>query len=363
MKKIFLLTFLSFFMLGCSLPNANISTKDTPREKYNFETLQKNTSLQSATFAGGCFWCSEQSFQDIPGVVEVFSGYIGDNAELADYEKVSSGRTKHREAVQIFYNPQKISYAQLVENFWYHINPTDSGGQFADRGFQYTSAIFYNTEEEKIIAENSKKQLQESEKFSEPIAVPILPLSEFYPAEQYHQDYYINNPEKYEQYKKGSGRKDYILETWKEENPQILYDTMKKTLTPLQYTVTQENGTEQPFNNEYWDNKEEGIYIDIVSGEVLFSSEDKFASGTGWPSFTKPLDTKNIVEHTDTSLSATRTEVRSKNADSHLGHVFTDGPSDKGGLRYCINSASLKFIPLNELEGTKYEEYKKNFSQ
>ena len=138
---------------------------------------------------------------------------------------------------------------------------------------------------------------------------------------------------------------------------------MKEKLTPMQYHVTQENGTERPFHNEYWDHKEEGIYVDVASGEALFSSKDKYDSGTGWPSFTKGINEKSIVKKLDIELGDTRTEVRSKNGDSHLGHVFNDGPKEKGGNRFCINSAALKFIAKKDLQSAGYGEYAKLFER
>lgn len=312
-----------------------------------------------ATFAGGCFWCMVEPFDKRPGIINVVSGYTGGTTENPTYEEVCTNTTGHLEAVQITFNPDVMPYERLVETFWQQIDPTDSGGQFNDRGESYQTAIFYHNEQQKEIAEASKQKLAESGKFQNPIVTPILPSKAFYSAEEEHQNYYKTNSFHYKLYKKGSGREDFIKRYWQ---PSYDKSKLKERLTPIQYSVTQENGTERPYQNEYWDNEKEGIYVDIVSGEVLFSSFDQFDAGCGWPSFTKPIDTYQLKENSDSSLGMMRTEVRSKEADSHLGHLFNDGPKEKGGLRYCMNSAAMRFIPKEKMKEEGYQQYAHLFS-
>ncbi|MGG0717426.1 peptide-methionine (S)-S-oxide reductase MsrA [Robertmurraya massiliosenegalensis] len=312
---------------------------------------------EKATFAGGCFWCMVQPFDEHPGIKEVISGYTGGHKENPSYEEVCSETTGHYEAVQITFDPAVMPYEKLLEMYWQQIDPTDAEGQFNDRGSSYRTAIFYHREAQRIAAEKSKAGLAASGQFSKPIATKILPASPFYPAEDKHQEYYKKNPFHYQLYKEGSGRARFIRENWKMTPSD---EELRNRLTPLQYEVTRNNATEPPFQNEYWDQEEEGIYVDIISGEPLFSSLDKYDAGCGWPSFTKPLRRTELEEKFDTSHGMRRIEVRSKTSDAHLGHVFDDGPGPDRA-RYCINSAALKFIPKSKLVEEGYGQYLNHF--
>ncbi|MEJ2039136.1 MAG: peptide-methionine (S)-S-oxide reductase MsrA [Desulfosarcinaceae bacterium] len=350
---------------------------------------EQSGNYKTAVFAGGCFWCTEADFEKVPGVVDAVSGYTGGHVANPTYEQVSSGVTGHVESVKVIYDPNRVTYEQLLDYFWRHVNPTDPGGQFVDRGDQYRSVIFYADETQHKLAEASKAELAASGQFDKPIVTEILPLGPFYKAEDYHQNYYKRNPLRYKWYRHGSGRDQFLEKAWQvdklaaykamekkkmqsmektDENASMSAPdkdmkysvpddaTLRHRLTDLQYKVVRQGGTEPAFHNAYWDNHKAGIYVDIISGEPLFSSTDKYESGTGWPSFTRPIEPGHIVEKSDRSFFMVRTEVRSKISDAHLGHVFNDGP-EPTGLRYCMNSAALRFIPKADLAKEGYGRY------
>ena len=353
------------------------------------EMAKSDTKTETAIFAGGCFWCVEANFERYKddGVISVVSGYTGGHVQNPSYQQVCSHTTGHRESVKVTYDTSKLSYNDLLEIYWRTIDPTDAGGSFHDRGEPYTSAIFVANDQQRKLAEQSREKLSESGRFSKPIVTKIIDASAFYDAEGYHQNYHITHPREYHAYRTASGRDQYIAHIWGEEaiykvppkknamttmvskpteNAVVQWTdapmpnyvkpseaVLRQKLTNLQYWVTQEEGTEQPFSNSYWNEHREGIFVDVVSGEPLFSSADKFQSGTGWPSFSKPMVESNVTRHVDNTLSATRTEVRSRHADSHLGHIFTDGP-EPTGLRFCLDSASLRFIPKDQMQAEGY---------
>ena len=343
----------------------------------------------SAVFAGGCFWCVESDFEKVPGVIDIVAGYSGGRSKNPTYKNYASGG--HREAVFVIYDPAKITYAGLVEYLLKHVDPSDRSGSFIDKGLQYTSAIYYATPEEKSEAQRVVKAIDEMKVLRGRVTVPILPRQAFWPAEEYHQDYHNNNADMYGIYRAKCGRDKFVQKLWGSAANQLtipgafpdesqiakvkqeIADTersksattsagtdkveelpawmkfkkptdreLRKKLSAIQFEVTQKNGTEIAFRNPLWNNHDEGLYVDIVSGEPLFASTDKFDSGTGWPSFVRPVKPHLIVSTEDRSELPVRTEVRSRVADSHLGHVFYDGPVDRGGLRESFRSPRVE---------------------
>lgn len=332
------------------------------------------TADRTALVAGGCFWCVEADFEKLSGVEKAVSGYAGGESEHPTYENYSSGG--HREVVEVHYDSSMLTYAEIVEYLIRHSDPTDAEGSFYDRGVQYSGAVYYESEEERQTAEEVIARIDGEGVFEKPIALALEARPTFYPAEEYHQDYAQKNPLRYNFYRQASGRDAFIKKHWgnqdqfmpnkEERNFDVsVWETYEKPrdevlreqLSDIQYRVIQKDSTERPFENEYNDEKRAGIYVDIVSGEPLFSSTDKYDSGTGWPSFTRPIYEGAVTEHTDFKLILPRTEIRSRFADSHLGHVFNDGPKDEGGLRYCMNSAALRFIPQEEMEAEGYGQF------
>ena len=324
------------------------------REETMMAVNINTENLHEIYYAGGCFWGVEEYFSRIPGVYDVVSGYANGNVENPTYEQVCSNTTGFAETIRVQYDPEIISLETLTEQYFTLIDPLSVNRQGNDTGSQYRTGIYYTDEADRAPAEKVMAGVQK--KYDEPLAVELQPLTNFYLAEDYHQDYLKKNPNGY-CHISFDGLNDLKVRSDGTVGMKLSEGELRKLLTPEQFEVTQNSATEQPFTGEYWDNEEPGLYVDVVTGEPLFSSADKFDSGCGWPSFTKPLEDDAVAEKRDSSHGMERVEVRSSQGDSHLGHVFEDGPTDRGGLRYCINSASLRFIPLDQMEAEGYGEY------
>ncbi|MDR2744383.1 MAG: peptide-methionine (S)-S-oxide reductase MsrA [Desulfovibrio sp.] len=313
--------------------------------------------LRDIYFAGGCFWGVEEYFSRIPGVMDVTVGYANGGKENPTYQEVCSGKTGHAEAVHVRYDPKTVGLRTLTEQFFKIINPLSVNRQGNDVGSQYRTGLYYVNDEDKKVL--SAVMAEVEKKYGKPLAVELMPLKNYYLAEDYHQDYLRKNPGGYchisfDSLKDLARKKEGIVDPGKYSKPSD--EELNKLLTPEEYNVTQNAGTERAFSGRLWDHKERGIYVDVVTGEPLFSSTDKFESGCGWPSFTKPVDPAVVTEHEDNTYGMKRIEVRSRVGNSHLGHVFNDGPKDKGGLRYCINSVAIRFVPYEEMDNRGYGE-------
>jgi len=370
-----------YFLFSPTLVKTNLTTQITTQTNVeNTPVDQMPIVKKTALFADGCFWCVEHDLEAVVGVLDVVSGYAGGTTKNPTYTDYAAGG--HREVVLVTYDANIVTYGNLVEHIIKHGDPTDTTGSFNDRGPAYAPAIFYENETEKNEAFRVIKAIDALHVFPDPLPLAVLPRVEFWPAEEYHQDYAKKNPVRYTYYRTGSGRTAYIKERWGDSAETFVVSPLPSTeatntpvtskegswstyikpsetalraiLTPLQYEVTQEEGTETPHSNLYDKNSAEGIYVDIVSGEPLYASKDKYDSGTGWPSFVRPIADDAVVLKEDTTFFTKRTEVRSRYADSHLGHVFDDGPKDRGGKRYCMNSAAMRFIAKADMEKEGY---------
>ena len=316
------------------------------------EVMYMDTTENVIYLAGGCFWGMEALMQSIPGVLDAQSGYAnGTGAADADYRTVRTGQTGFRETVRVEYDPEQVSLDALLLAYFYVIDPTVENRQGNDIGTQYQTGVYYTNDR----ARETVERIAAIERGrSQAFFVEIGPLVNFYPAEEYHQDYLAKNPGGYCHIPLEEMDLFSQLRIDPGDYQKPAAEAIRDKLTSEQYRVTQEGGTERPFANEFWDRFEKGIYVDVVTGEPLFSSTDKFESGCGWPAFSRPIEAPAVVERPDDSHGMHRTEVRSRSGDSHLGHVFTGDPESPNGVRYCINSASLRFIPYAKMEAEGY---------
>ena len=358
-KLIMLTGLLTFSFSSCAQKSSTVQSTDTKEEMK----MSQQEGLETATLGAGCFWCVEAVFQELQGVKSVISGYTGGNTANPTYAEIGTGTTGHAEVAQIKFDPTVISFEEILEVFWSTHDPTTLNRQGYDIGTQYRSAIFYHDDTQKEIAKQSKAEVA-PQLWDDPIVTEITKLGEFYVAEDYHQNYYTLNPNqgycravinpKMAKFRKRFADKlksaetissDMAAETQTSGGIEKIVKTeeeWKQELTEEQFVVLRKQGTEYAFTGEYWDNKEKGIYTCAGCGLPLFSSDTKFKSGTGWPSFYKPLNNTCVGEEQDNSYGMMRTEVHCARCDGHLGHVFSDGPQPTG-LRYCINSVSLDF--------------------
>jgi peptide methionine sulfoxide reductase msrA/msrB len=361
-KRLMLLTGLTVILIvlsGCmnGKLNAGVSNKMIREDKTmipnnpNLDIKYDESKLKEIWLAGGCFWGIETYISRIYGVYDVTAGYANGNKENPSYKEVSSGETGFVETVHVRYDPERVELKTLLTHFFKIIEPTAKDRQGNDVGTQYRSGIYYKDESDRAIID--EMVALEQKKYVEKIQTEILPLKNYFLAEDYHQDYLDKNPNGYCHIDFGH-LKDQSVTIDPQRYQMPSQEVLKKTLTDIQYQVTQEGQTEFSFSSELWNSDKKGIYVDVVTGEPLFSSTDKFESGCGWPSFTKPIIPEVVTYEEDKSYNMVRTEVKSRTGDSHLGHVFEDGPAEEGGLRFCINGASLKFIPLDQMEQQGY---------
>ncbi len=361
---------IALMLLVCTTPTAGASEKGVAV----VERKTAQTSLREIYFAGGCFWGVEEYFSRIPGVLETEAGYANGNTPDPDYRSVCSGRTGHAETVRVVYDPQQVTLDTLARQFFKIIDPTSVNRQGNDVGSRYRTGIYYRDPSDRAALAALKAEVQT--RYAVPLAVELLPLQNYRPAEAYHQDYLKKNPGGYCHIDFGSLRDlppapaaatsvegrfakngkaaalAQVLSPARYSKPSDA--ELRQRLSPEAYAVTRQAGTERAFTGEFRDHKEPGLYVDVTTGEPLFTSADKFDSGCGWPSFSRPVDEAVISKHPDTSHGMQRIEVRSRVGESHLGHVFNDGPRERGGLRYCINSAALRFIPYENMEEAGY---------
>lgn len=309
--------------------------------------------IKTIYLAGGCFWGTAHLFSLVPGVTGATAGYANSIVPAPSYKEVCTGRTEAAETVKVDYDDSLVSLTDLLRLYFRSIDPVSVNRQGGDVGTQYRTGIYYSDVADLPVIEAQVAVIQR--RLPERVAVEVMPIRNFYPAEEYHQDYLYKNPDGYCHVDPALFKEAKTLGA--RTAPAGDKEQLRKRLTPLQWEVTQNAATERPFVNEYDNEFRPGIYVDITDGTPLFVSSAKFNSGCGWPAFSRPIDDALIDERTDTSYGRIRTEVRSAKSGSHLGHVFPDGPQETGGLRYCINSASLRFIPLEEMEAQGYARY------